>query len=104
MGRPAWRASLPHLLPDLTNVARLDQPQSDRFLSYGNCPHCHKRCYYTRRDARTAARRTQGDTGLRPYRCPTDPTAMGWHLGHLPPDLRAGLLDRPTYRNRKGQP
>lgn len=57
-----------------------------RNLAYGYCEEHRKRRYFSRKDARRAIR-YWGATGTREYRCTL---FEGWHVGHLPPVVRAG--------------
>lgn len=59
--------------------------------SFANTCPCGKRSYHTKKLAK-AARKNHG-RDLRAYRCPE---FDGWHLGHLPDDIRHGDVDRQT--------
>lgn len=63
------------------------RPAVPRNLHVGRCPTCGKRRYVDKRDAKIAARGF--DRTLRPYRC-----GEFWHLGHQPPGVREGVVDR----------
>ena len=55
------------------------------------CESCGKLSYLSRKHARAVIRVRNVD-GVRPYRCPAAPGY--WHLGHLPPVVRAGVKTR----------
>lgn len=54
----------------------------------GLCPTSGKRSYESRKDA-NRARRELGERALRAYKCGDCPW---WHVGHLPYDVRRGLV------------
>lgn len=56
----------------------------------GRCERCRKVLYERRSEARRVRRMT-GDEGLSVYPCPR---GQGFHLGHLAPDVKAGLATR----------
>ncbi|MEV6633901.1 hypothetical protein AB0M54_24430 [Actinoplanes sp. NPDC051470] len=58
------------------------------------CEGCGKVSFVSRKDARRGARRAVDGERPRAYRCPTSPY---WHLGHLPEDVRRGVIDREEY-------
>jgi len=60
---------------------------------HGTCPGCGKRIYGSRRDARRAGRVLHPSERLSPYECESE-GGRGWHLGHLPPGVRAGVINR----------
>ncbi len=63
---------------------------------------CGKVRYYSRKEARKAARRLLGSAPghthgrLSAYKCDWG----FWHLGHLPPKVIAGLMDRSEIQHR----
>lgn len=60
----------------------------------GACVRCGKRNYFTKAEAKRAARGFESRSGkLRPYRC-----GDAWHLGHLPTRIRQGEVTRDIYR------
>lgn len=59
----------------------------------GTCTTCGKRCYVTKRAAKTAARALHPGDHLNAYRC-----GPWWHLGHLPRQVVTGDLARPDIR------
>ena len=64
---------------------------------WATCPHCNKRTYFTRKDARAA--RTQHDKrrGLSIYTCPhQEDGGDGFHVGHRPKSLTRGCIGRDT--------
>ena len=68
----------------------------------GRCPACGKLSYQQRRDAKRARKilRKGGaypGTPLTIYPCPV---GNGLHLGHMPPEVRNGKMDRQEYRDR----
>lgn len=46
-------------------------------LAFARCPACGKSCYYSRTDAKRAARLLFPEDALRAYQCGT-----WWHFGH----------------------
>lgn len=60
----------------------------------GFCGPCGKRSYRDRADARRAAKQIPG-THMTAYRCPA--ADWGWHLGHLPRNVRLGLGSKRSY-------
>ena len=70
------------------------------WVKIGWCEPCDKCIYLSRKTARIAARQLSGANRPRPYLCPAGNS--WWHLGHLPDDVRRGVLDRPEYVRRKG--
>ena len=56
----------------------------------GRCEACRKIAYLDRAGARRA-RRMMGDSGLSVYQCPQ---GVGWHLGHLSVEIKAGHATR----------
>lgn len=61
-----------------------------------SCPVCGKVGYGTRSDAKRAARAKHPGDHLSPYRC-----GNLWHIGHLPPGVRDGIVDRSTLKPPK---
>lgn len=59
------------------------------------CP-CGKAIHRSRSAARRFARQHHPAGDVRPYICPHNPDA--WHLGHLPPAVIAGDLERAEVR------
>lgn len=55
----------------------------------GKCPDCGKVRYRSRADAKKAAR-TRNLPGMSPYEC----SDGYWHLGHLPPVVKRGVVGR----------
>lgn len=55
------------------------------------CARCNKRTYHSRRDAKAVARshRQASDRHIRAYECPE---GRGWHVGHYPEVVAAGLI------------
>ena len=64
-----------------------------REFAAGSCGPCGKRAYPSRREARARAKQIPG-THMNAYRCPH---GAGWHLGHLPDDVRHGDLPKDEY-------
>ncbi len=65
-------------------------------VPWNTCPHCGKRSYASRGDAKLAARRGRDSAEqLRAYRCHADGTR--WHLGHLSWAARTGIGARPRH-------
>lgn len=68
----------------------------DPVKGWRSCPACQnadgtpKRAYPTNRQAKRIQRIMQAE-GIRVYKCPT---GDGYHLGHLPPSVRAGRITR----------
>lgn len=61
---------------------------------------CGKRCYQSKRDARTAARQLRGRDGrLDVYRCDHDDRY--WHIGHQPPPITLGQVARRDWVSKK---
>lgn len=62
---------------------------------------CNKVRYASKRRAKLAIRQFEGRRGrLHAYRC----EAGFWHIGHMPPKLTAGKVDRRVFvarRNRR---
>lgn len=77
---------MPH---DVPKLAGRDQVR-------GRCKKCRKECWPTRKAARQYSR-TYPDR-LSPYPCPH--VTGCWHLGHLPPAVKAGTTDRRTLYRR----
>ena len=63
---------------------------------FAECRTCEKRLYRSGRDARRTAKRIPG-THMSAYPCPN---GTGWHLGHLPADVRRGALSKDEYLRR----
>lgn len=61
----------------------------------GTCPTCGKRCFVTRRTAKTEARRLGGHMHV--YRC-----GDWWHYGHPPTALIRGKITRDQITTRPG--
>lgn len=60
-----------------------------RCVDWTTCPHCGKRSYASRKDARLVARRHRtGGTVMRAYPCHQD--AERWHVGHMSAATRRG--------------
>lgn len=76
----------------MTRRDRLDRPGYT-----GECRPCGKRIYPSGRSARATAKTIPG-THMSAYRCPH---GTGWHLGHLPDDVRHGQLGRDEYLARR---
>lgn len=74
-----------------------------KHLPWSTCPGCGKRSYESKGDARAAAKylRSKGGKGLNVYAC-VAPGGSGWHVGHLPADIRAGKVSRRTVYGPKG--
>lgn len=62
------------------------------YIPWGPRCSCGKVKFLSKRDAKAWAKRFPGER-LSPYRC-----GDFWHLGHLPPAVRAGHLGRETLR------
>lgn len=63
-----------------------------------SCPTCKKRRYFTRKEARQAARRYHPGEHMSPYRC-----GNYWHIGHLPDDIKRLGIDRSVLKPRKAR-
>lgn len=61
----------------------------------GYCDRCGKQSSPSRRAARTRARSVPGGVHMSSYPCPHNPNV--WHIGHLPPRVRQGTLERRRY-------
>lgn len=59
----------------------------------GYCYECCKKTYWTRRQARSAARAI--DKSMSAYPC-----GNLWHIGHLPPTIVLGWEARDEFRER----
>lgn len=60
----------------------------------GTCEETGKRQYSSRADAK----QVRGDRSLKPYRC----GACGlFHLGHLPPRVKGGAVDRSDLKSQR---
>ncbi|MDT2007197.1 hypothetical protein FXW78_26490 [Rhodococcus opacus] len=60
-----------------------------------SCPHCDKRTYFTRKDARAARTHHEKRQGLSIYPCPhQDQASDGFHVGLRPEGLGSGDIDR----------
>lgn len=55
----------------------------------GTCRTCGKRCYLTKRAAKSFARWRFPGEHMSAYRC-----GEYWHVGHLPPGVRRGVVKR----------
>lgn len=69
---------------------RRPPPEQTKPNAPTSCPHCRKKSYPTRRDARHVLRTLYpGDRGLsmHAYRCGEG--GDGWHIGHRPRRLRS---------------
>jgi hypothetical protein len=68
-------------------------------MSQFTCVSCDppKQVYVSRKAARQAAKRQPGRGKMPAYRCLG---GEGWHLGHLPKVVRAGLAGRDIYDDR----
>lgn len=68
------------------------------------CPHCDKRTYFTRRDARAARTHHEKRRGLSIYPCPHQAQdSDGFHVGFRPIGLGRGSIDRGTLaENQRG--
>ncbi|WP_422333084.1 hypothetical protein [Rhodococcus sp. (in: high G+C Gram-positive bacteria)] len=61
------------------------------------CPHCDKRTYFTRKDARAARTHHEKRQGLSIYLCPHQGgDGDGFHVGLRPEGLGRGDIDRDT--------
>lgn len=60
---------------------------------YGLCSTCGKRSFMTKALAKQMAK--QLDPTMRVYRCVD--AAKPWHMGHLPPAVIDGIIDRRTF-------
>ncbi|TQC41639.1 hypothetical protein EEB14_53630 [Rhodococcus sp. WS4] len=61
------------------------------------CPHCGKRTYFTRKDARAARTHHEKRQGLSIYACPhQEGGGDGFHVGLRPEGLGRGAIDRDT--------
>lgn len=73
-------------------------------VEYSFCPHCGKRSYMSRRDAKIAMRRAHSKDKMSAYRCretgPDDPVER-WHFGHLAEPIKQGIVDRDTVYSGK---
>ncbi|AWK76434.1 hypothetical protein CBI38_34060 (plasmid) [Rhodococcus oxybenzonivorans] len=59
------------------------------------CPHCSKRTYFTRKDARAARTHHEKRQGLSIYPCPHQGEDRdGFHVGHRPKSLTRGTIGR----------
>ena len=67
------------------------------------CPHCGKRTYFTRKDARAARTHHEKRHGLSIYPCPhqKEEHGDGFHLGHRPQGLGHGDIDRDTLADNQ---
>lgn len=61
----------------------------NRLAPYAYCD-THAKRGWSSRDGAKAAIREMHDSGMRAYRC--DAVAGMWHIGHLPPDVRKGVI------------
>ncbi|PBC35159.1 hypothetical protein CJ179_48760 [Rhodococcus sp. ACS1] len=68
------------------------------------CPHCGKRTYFTRKDARAARTHHEKRQGLSIYPCPHQQGGGDrYHVGHRPEGLGRGDIDRDTLAdNQRG--
>ncbi len=65
--------------------------------SWSSCPDCGKVRYGSKAMAKASARRMKHRKGkLNAYRC-----GAFWHLGHLPDDVRHGVISRDALRPRR---
>lgn len=60
-------------------------------VRFDRCRSCRKIRYVRRADAKRAKRRVHPGEDLHVYPCPTE---VGFHLGHLPADVVAGIVTR----------
>jgi len=60
----------------------------------GQCPACGKNMYRTRREARNSRKRNPREK-INAYPC-----GDYWHVGHLPPNVRAGIVGREVLRRK----
>jgi hypothetical protein len=65
---------------------------SSQWTAQNGCP-TGKRAYVNRRAAKQAASRNRrmGNDRLSVYKCKQ---CFGWHLGHLPREVKRGIMDR----------
>jgi len=63
------------------------------------CAYCGKRTYTSRALAKRARRLIPDNRGMRPYRCPHNPSAI--HLGHLPVNVREGRITAPEIYGKE---
>ncbi|WP_257225784.1 hypothetical protein [Rhodococcus opacus] len=74
-------------------AARVHRPTS----CWVTCPHCDKRTYFTRKDARAARTHHEKRRGLSIYPCPHhERGGDGFHVGLRPEGLGRGAIDRDT--------
>jgi len=67
-------------------------------LDFVWCPTHSKRAWLTRKAADSAIRRIREP--MREYPC--DRVDGGWHIGHLPPDVRKGVITAPEIYSKRG--
>jgi hypothetical protein len=65
-------------------------PYVPMFDHWYSCPTCRKRTYYSRKLARRAIREMRDSKGMREY--PSCGRRDHWHVGHIPPNVRKGLI------------
>lgn len=68
--------------------------------SLGQCRYCKKQAYSSRKDARTAGRRSFPGDRLQSYRCPY--IVGAWHFGHVAAEVRAGKYTKGEYYGPDG--
>lgn len=61
------------------------------------CVVCGKLSYRSRKVARKVANQRHPDSRLSAYPCPEN--GAYWHIGHLPANVRHGVVDRAGYRD-----
>lgn len=67
------------------------------------CSECQKIGWWSRRDARHAEHQYPEEQ-MRAYRCPATTTETLWHIGHLPAQVRQGLISADEWYGRTGEP
>ncbi|CAG7618416.1 hypothetical protein [Rhodococcus opacus] len=79
-------------------AARVHRPTS----CWVTCPHCGKRTYFTRKDARAARTHHEKRQGLSIYPCPhQDQDGDRFHVGLRPEGLGRGAIDRNTLADNQ---
>ena len=79
-------------------AARVHRPTS----CWVTCPHCDRRTYFTRKDARAARTHHEKRQGLSIYPCPhQDQDGDRFHVGHRPEGLGRGAIDRDTLADKQ---
>ena len=61
----------------------------------GTCNYCGKRCFRSRKDAKTYAKTKNPTAHWSVYQC-----GEYWHFGHMPKPIQSGKMSRSTYGRR----